>query len=269
MKIFYGNDDYRQFGTPSKYAFLNWWMDNGCGENCNPYQHVFDNYTMGTAFLGNALLSLNDIVESGNCCNVADKLIFPILFNTWHGLELWLKSSISAFRLLVQEERKNIFGHEIISYTKELNELLHNYGCHFIISKALNSLNLIINEFDRVNAHFDFARYSFDNKGKYQFYNAPYGSNQQWQTSNNRMLENIVPNTCVDIYGLFQLLADVFQNFGAFVEYLTLCISEGGIISDVAYQNYLAAIESSEESFKKYDSQESTVRDVIIKAIMG
>ncbi|MBQ4598304.1 MAG: hypothetical protein IJB19_00145 [Clostridia bacterium] len=46
-------------------------------------------------------------------------------------------------------------------------------------------------------------------------------------------------------------------------------LSEGGIISDVAYQNYLAAIESSEESFKKYDSQESTVRDVIIKAIMG
>ena len=42
MKIFYGNDDYRQFGTPSKYAFLNWWMDNGYGENCNPYQHIFD-----------------------------------------------------------------------------------------------------------------------------------------------------------------------------------------------------------------------------------
>lgn len=76
------------------------------GRDYYTYQHIFDNYTMGTAFLGNALLSLNDIVESGNCCNVADKLIFPILFNTWHGLELWLKSSISAFRLLVREEGK-------------------------------------------------------------------------------------------------------------------------------------------------------------------
>ena len=269
MKIFYGNDDCRQFSAPSKYAFLNWWFDNGYGENCNPHQHIFDNYTMGTAFLGNALLSLNDIVESGNSCSVADKLIFPILFNTWHGLELWLKSSISAFRLLVHEEEKTILGHEIINYAKVLNELLNKYEYNFIISRALSSLNLVINEFERVNAHFDFARYSFDNKGKFQFYNAPYGSNKQWQNSSDYELENIVPNTCVDIYCLFESLADIFQNFGAFVEYLTLCINNGEIVSDASYQNYLTAMESSEKSFKKYDSQELTIRDIIIKAIMS
>lgn len=85
MKIFYGNDDYRQFSNPSQYAFLNWRLDNGYGENSNPYQYIFDNYTLRTAFIGNALLLLNNIIESGNSCNVADKLIFPILFNAWHG----------------------------------------------------------------------------------------------------------------------------------------------------------------------------------------
>ncbi len=83
MKIFYGNDDYRQFSAPSKYAFLNWWFDNGYGENCNPHQHIFDNYTMGTAFLGNTLLSLYVIVESGNAVVLRINLFFR--FYLIHG----------------------------------------------------------------------------------------------------------------------------------------------------------------------------------------
>lgn len=36
------------------------------------------------------------ILYSGNYCSVADTFIFPILFDIWHGVELWLKSSVDA-----------------------------------------------------------------------------------------------------------------------------------------------------------------------------
>lgn len=46
--------------------------------------------------MGNAVLGLFSILYSGNYCSVADTFIFPILFDIWHGVELWLKSSVDA-----------------------------------------------------------------------------------------------------------------------------------------------------------------------------
>lgn len=112
MKIFYGDNDNREFSNIKKYAYLNWWFDNGYGGNECPYQHIFDNYNMGKSFIGNALLSINSILESNNYMSVADKLIFPVLFNSWHGLELWLKASISALILLDEGEISYRKGHE-------------------------------------------------------------------------------------------------------------------------------------------------------------
>ena len=76
MKIFYGDNNNRAFSDTKRYAYLNWWFDNGCGENECSYQHIFDNYNMGKAFVGNALLPLNSILESYNSMGASDKLIF-------------------------------------------------------------------------------------------------------------------------------------------------------------------------------------------------
>ena len=39
----------------------------------------------------------------------------------------------------------------------------------------------MIQELQRVKANFDFARYTFNRQGNYQFYNAPIGKAEQWQ----------------------------------------------------------------------------------------
>lgn len=270
MNIFYGDNDNRDFGNPSKYAFLNWWTDDGHGESSNSiYQYIFNNYTFGKAFIGEAILSLHNIIKSGNVYNQADKLIFPILFNVWHGIELWLKSSITAFKLLVLGEESYKKRHEIIKYSKELNILLKKHSCNLIVSKSLNSLNLIINEFEKVNAHFDFARYSFDKSGEFQFYNAPYSNKRQWQKANKNTNKNIVPNTCVDILGLFECLTKVFEEFGTFVEYLTLCISHGGSVSDNCYQKYLTTIENHKKNFEEFDLKNLPFDDFLFREIMN
>ena len=62
-------------------------FDNSRGGKNNVYQSVEDNFVMGNAYMGNAVLGLFSILYSGNYCSVADTFIFPILFDIWHGVE--------------------------------------------------------------------------------------------------------------------------------------------------------------------------------------
>ena len=49
------------------------------------------------------------------------------------------------------------------------------------INVALPEVIKLIQELQRVKANFDFARYTFNRQGNYQFYNAPIGKAEQWQ----------------------------------------------------------------------------------------
>ena len=93
---------------------------------------------------------------------------------------------------------------------------------------TVRALNLI-QELQRVKANFDFARYTFNRQGNYQFYNAPIGKAEQWQNKekNNDGQTDvswiskmpIVPNTCVDLQELFVIVLGIVGNFRPFVEY--------------------------------------------------
>ena len=85
--IFYGEKDI-DYTKSSNYAFLNWNFDNSLGGKDNVSQLIQDNFVMGNAYMGNAVLSLYSILCSGNYCSTADVLIFPIMFDLWHGVEL-------------------------------------------------------------------------------------------------------------------------------------------------------------------------------------
>lgn len=268
MKIFYGEKENVDYSNCKKYAFLNWCFDDGCGKNSNPNQHISDNFILGKAFIGNAILTLNNIFEQGNILFVADKLIFPVLFNAWHGVELWLKSSISALSWLLSKNTNRKKGHKIDDLFGILIKMINDYKVDWITSIALITVEEFINEFKKVNAHFDFARYSFDTRKNYQFYNAPYGSNKQWQISNNSFEKGKVPNTCVDLLCLFETLVKVFEEFGTFVEYLDICIHESEDISYEHYDSYLKSCKKCEELFGEHDSkEEKDVNAIIMETI--
>jgi len=251
-KIFYGENDDRDFSNPDKYAFLNWRMDDGIGRNyLEPnIQMVSDNYYMGRGYLGNALLSLYLLIEK-NKFGVADIVIFPILFNIWHGMELWLKSSCRAIEIIFDESIIKKKNHNIYDYYNCLHDFIKNRNFHYINENALVDLAVVIDEFRKVDANFDFARYSFDNNGNYQFYNAPYGNDKQWQKNYKGQEESrIVPNTCLDLAGTFEMVLYMFISFGRFVECLNLVLDSGDTLSDQGYRNYINALEKTEELFE-------------------
>lgn len=244
--IFYGEKDI-DYTKSSNYAFLNWNFDNSLGGKDNVSQLIQDNFVMGNAYMGNAVLSLYSILCSGNYCSTADVLIFPIMFDLWHGVELWLKSSVDAIYYILGMDNEVKKNHKIYEYLEVLEKELKKLGMEQTIDIALPELIKLIKELQRVNANFDFTRYSFRGKRKYQFYNAPLGEDEQWQkkekSEDERMHVDwisempIVPNTCVDLQELFVIILGLVDNFRTFVEYLTLVIAEGGQLTDDAYKD--------------------------------
>lgn len=249
MQIFYGEKDI-DYNNPNSYAFLNWCFDNSMGKNNkdNPFQKINDNFQMGKAYISNAIIVLYSIVYNNNSLSMADILIFPILFNIWHGIELWLKSSIDAINMINNTKNELKSNHNIYQYMDMLMTKLQEMNMTRTTENALNEVNLLIDEFKRVDAHFDFARYSFDNCGNYQFYNAPTGDNRQWQKDLLFSAEKIVPNTCVNLYSLFEIILKIAENFKYFVEFLILIISEGGELSDINYETHLKAYKNPKEN---------------------
>lgn len=253
----------------------NWDFDNSLGGKNNVPQFIQDNFVMGNAYIGNAVLSLYSILYSGNYCSTADVLIFPIMFELWHGVELWLKSSVDAIYYFLGINNKIKKSHKIYEYLEVLEEELKKIGMEHTIDIALPELIKLIKEFQRVNANFDFARYSFNGKRTYQFYNAPLGEDEQWQkkekSEDERMHVDwisempIVPNTCVDLQELFVIILDLVDNFRTFVKYLTLVIVEGGQLTDDAYNKYLKECEKVQKNMEEWDNNEG---DMDMKAMM-
>ena len=166
--IFCGEKDI-DYTQSNNYAFLNWDFDNSLGGKNNVAQFIQDNFVMGNAYMGNAVLSLYSILYSGNYCSTADTLIFPIMFDLWHGVELWLKSSVDAIYYFLGINNKIKKSHKIYEYLEVLEEELKKLGMEQTIDIALPELIKLIKEFQRVNANFDFARYSFNGKGRINF----------------------------------------------------------------------------------------------------
>lgn len=266
MKIFCSEDEIN-YNQSNNYAFLNWCFDDAMGGNdkSNPVQTINDNFEMGKAYMANAVLGLYSILYNRNRYCVADMLVFPILFDVWHGVELWLKSSINAIHFLIHSGEKLKNNHGIYEYLNILKCELSRLNMNKSIEIARSELSVLIEELKRVNAHFDFARYSFGRNGEYQFYNAPLGEEKQWQKKNVSERESIIPNTGVDLQVLFTILLGVVENFKDLVEYLTLVISEGGELSDEAYMEHLRICKEFEEHINQ-DSDDK--EDMGIEKIM-
>lgn len=265
MKIFYGEKDIN-YNNPAQYAFLNWRFDDSMGKNDknNPLQKINDNFEMGKAYISNAVLTLFSVIESKNACAIADTLIFPVLFNIWHGIELWLKCSITALNCITNTENKTINNHDIYKLFDVLKENLLELKLNQIAETALNEIELLIKEFKRVNAHFDFARYSFDTKGNFQFYNAPFGDDKQWQNNLFTDSKEIVPNTCVKLDSLFYILLDITENFEYLIEYLRSVLTAGNPLNDKCYDEYLNICKNYED---KLNSKTDYGTDAISKII--
>lgn len=251
IQLFF-NESEINYNCSYNYAFMNWNFDDSLGYNDknNPTQILFDNFKMGNAYIANAIIGLDCIIKNRKNYCVADTLIFPILFDIWHSIELWLKSSLKAIELITDCKEKNNNNHDIVFYLNQLKNRLTDLNMQNTIDAALPWVTIFVDEVSRVNAHFDFARYTFGNKGDYQFYNAPLNDKKQWQFLNQNVDDKRVPNTGVDLNALLQVVLKIVDSFRTFVEFLLNIISQNEILNDESYMYYLQCKNQLERDMK-------------------
>lgn len=155
-------------GDIEKSAYLNWRFDR-----IRNLENQF--YDMGKAYFQTALC-LVDACISDNCDKKADIWIFPIMFNTVHGIEVYLKGFNSQIRILekleIQERQKTK-----IEGKHDIKQL-----CQLAISliKGSSQKEGLLPEFEFIKKFIDilyantndmtFARYPISNKGDLHFY---------------------------------------------------------------------------------------------------
>lgn len=256
MKIFYGEKEV-DYSKSNSYAFLNWRFDAPMNE-VKHIKQINENYEMGKAYISNAILTLHSILHCENTCSISDILIFPVLFETWHGIELWLKSGIQALdvitRIVSPPPKPN---HDIFNYLNILRETLDELDMRETQQVALTEIISLTEELSRVNAHFDFARYSLDNKNNYQFYNIPVNDSKQWQENLESCKSERVPNTCVDLNVLLEMLLRIAGNFRLLIEFLATIACENEklsaeMLTDENYIIYLKKCRSNDLEEQKY-----------------
>jgi hypothetical protein len=162
--IFSGNSDYK------KSAFVNW--------RTSKHEDIQNMLVLAEGFLSSAI-ELAKASLADNSHNKADMLIFPILTNANHGIELYLKSLVWTLNKLLNSQYKiegkhNIKqiletakakikeykGQETLDYFNEQTEDLQNY-----ISELFTKIQATPQK-DKM----DFSRYPFDEKYSNHFY---------------------------------------------------------------------------------------------------
>ena len=192
-----------------KFAFMNWVFDNGLGSLNTDInlQKASDFKEMGKAYLEAAGELLIYMAQKPEFDPTLDTMIFPTLFNIWHGLELLLKSGNMLCDILEEKPISNYSKHKIVEYADEFCSKMKRLGFTKIESNQLASLMEFVNECRAKNIHFDFARYTFQSSGDTQFYNTPNS-------------DGITPNSCVNLAELARVLSGIMTDFTQLVDYL-------------------------------------------------
>ena len=196
--------------TPEKYhAYLNWMFDDGNGRMDSDVnaQNCWDFKQMGNAYLKNAEVVLSYLLEQGPDYTESDTMIFPVMFNVWHGVELLLKSGNIMCDLYLGQPVQNYSKHTIDAYSDQFRSKMKKLGFTKIDSQQLKGLVEFVDECKAKNAHFDFARYTMQSDGNKQFYNTPDS-------------EGFVRNVTVDLLELARVLVDISDGFVDTIDYL-------------------------------------------------
>ena len=187
-------------------AYLNWRVQG----KTNKEQFVL----LGRAFLTSAYLQLNCCLED-NGDKSADLLIFPIMFDVVHGIEVYEKAICASFSYLLGKERKVVEGgHNILQLSQTASALIDEYsiGKKSRTTEQMKSAigyvkNFTENIYSKTN-DMTFARYPLMKNGDGHFYTDTYEN----ETVDILKLKNqivVVYHMLEFLYGLPELEASL------------------------------------------------------------
>ncbi|MCR8860362.1 hypothetical protein NQ113_24640 [Bacillus pseudomycoides] len=158
-----------------------------------------------------AALSLVKGLLSNNPNSGADNLIFPILFNTNHSIEVYLKAICWTQNLLLNKSDKFDITHdlrELFAQVVDLETELRTPGDNLEFYTMLNGLDAYIDELygkiertfidkkgnEKIRHDIEFCRYALSNDSKSQFY------------------INALDNVVVDLENFLAIFEQIFKN---------------------------------------------------------
>lgn len=162
--IFTGNIDW------NKTAFVNWRM--------NKHDGIQNMMAMAEGFLS-ASIELAESSLENNTDKKADMLVFPMLTNANHGIELYLKSLVWILNILLKTEYKIEGKHNIRQILITAKAKIKKYkGTEFLSDfneRTADLQNYIEELTSKIQStpqqdKMDFSRYPFDQKYENHFY---------------------------------------------------------------------------------------------------
>ncbi|ETZ19137.1 hypothetical protein [Pedobacter sp. V48] len=162
--IFSRNQDY------TKIAFLNWRIDK--------WSDILNMLNIADGFMRSAI-ELAKFSANNNEDKAADILIFPVLTNANHGIELYLKAMTWMLNKIMAQEARIEGSHNIRQIYATVRAKIKTYGGSISIKdfneKTENLDNYIEELFAKTNAtpkndKMDFSRYPLDQKYESHFY---------------------------------------------------------------------------------------------------
>lgn len=162
--IFSENEDF------NKSAFLNWRTSSN--------EDIWNLIVLADGFLSSAIELAKKCIQV-NKDKKADILIFPILHNANHGIELYLKSLIWILNKLTNSQYKIEGNHDIQQMFQTVQSKIRNYKDqqwledfnerNKILSNYIDELFVLIKP-EGKQVDMDFSRYPITNKYEKHFY---------------------------------------------------------------------------------------------------
>ncbi|WP_410879900.1 hypothetical protein [Myroides sp. DW712] len=162
--IFSPNEDY------NKSSFLNW--------NTNPNNDIENILVLAHGFLASSIELINISLINNND-KKADFLIFPILTNANHGIELYLKALCWTLNKLTNSHNRIEGSHNIKQILDTIKSKILNLegseALKYFNNATIDLHNYIDELFKKIEAtqkqdKMDFSRYPLDNKYSNHFY---------------------------------------------------------------------------------------------------
>jgi len=163
-KIFSDNEDI------NKTAFLNW--------RTSKREDIGNMLALAEGFLDSAIQLAKDCLNN-NDDKKADILIFPILTNANHGIELYLKSLMWTLNILIKHELKIEGSHNIKQMYQTVEAKIKSYkDTKWVSHFREQNLNLTeyidelftLTSITEKKENMDFSRYPLTNKYENHFY---------------------------------------------------------------------------------------------------
>lgn len=159
-------------GDINKTAYMNW--------RTSHHDYLHNMHVIAKGFADSSLLLVKQILENNNRDKEADSLIFPILFNANHAIEVYLKSLIWTLNTLLANGKTYENSHNLKTLLKEVKRLEKEFENKLDYEQFFGKLEKYINELykkieiqnkeGKIFSDITFARYSLTREKEPQFY---------------------------------------------------------------------------------------------------